>query len=240
MGKRVRDVFPELEEQGFFRLLDEVYRTGQAYRATGAKVSFQGRRRRDRRPLRRFRVQPVRNADDDVTGIFVQANDVTEHKRAERLRGLQNRVLELEIEDCSLADALEQLILAVEAYSSSGMLGSVLLLDSAAHRLRHGAAPNLPSDYNEAIDGIEIGPNVGFMRDGSVHRIAGLRLRYWKRSSVGRFSANPPCHTASRLLVDAEPVEPGQGARHLRDLLSRTAVSRRRRPRAGSISSAGR
>lgn len=36
---------------------------------------------------------------------------------------------------------------------------SILLLD--AGRLRHGAAPHLPRAYNEAIDGIAIGPSAG-------------------------------------------------------------------------------
>jgi PAS domain-containing protein len=38
---------------------------------------------------------------------------------------------------------------------------SILLLDASGKHLRHGAAPSLPSAYNEAIDGIEIGPAVG-------------------------------------------------------------------------------
>jgi signal transduction histidine kinase len=41
------------------------------------------------------------------------------------------------------------------------MLGSILLLDEDKRRLRHGAAPSLPDFYNEAIDGLEIGPGVG-------------------------------------------------------------------------------
>ena len=233
IGKRVRDVFPELEEQGFLRLLDEVYRTGQAYRATAAKVSFPRSEGGEIEDLFvDFVFQPVRNADDDVTGIFVQANDVTEHKRTERLRGLQNRILELAIEDCSLADALEQLILAVEAYSSSGMLGSVLLLDSAAHRLRHGAAPNLPSDYNEAIDGIEIGPNVGS---------CGTAASTGSPVYVSDIGSDPLWADFRELALShglracwSTPIRSNQGKvlGTFADLLSRTAVSRRRRPRA--------
>ncbi|MHC4142668.1 MAG: GAF domain-containing protein, partial [Planctomycetota bacterium] len=42
------------------------------------------------------------------------------------------------------------------------MLGSILLLDEEKERLRrHGAAPSLPDFYNEAVDGLEIGPGVG-------------------------------------------------------------------------------
>jgi PAS domain S-box-containing protein len=48
---------------------------------------------------------------------------------------------------------------AAESWSTSGMLGSILLLDGA--NLRHGAGPSLPNAYNAAINGIAIGPEVG-------------------------------------------------------------------------------
>jgi PAS domain S-box-containing protein len=49
----------------------------------------------------------------------------------------------------------------VETQSSNHVLGSILLFDAEAKRLRHGAAPSLPDDYNAAIDGIAVGPAVG-------------------------------------------------------------------------------
>lgn len=60
-----------------------------------------------------------------------------------------------------LADALGLLLETVEQASSDGMLASVLLADDDGRHLRHGAAPSLPGFYNEAIDGIEIGPAAG-------------------------------------------------------------------------------
>lgn len=60
-----------------------------------------------------------------------------------------------------LGDILETLLVAVEAQSRGGMMASVLLLDEAGKRLLHGAAPNLPESYCQAIHGIEIGPGVG-------------------------------------------------------------------------------
>ena len=41
------------------------------------------------------------------------------------------------------------------------MVCSVLLLDDDGVHLRHGAGPSLPDEYNRAIDGVTIGPNVG-------------------------------------------------------------------------------
>ncbi len=61
----------------------------------------------------------------------------------------------------TLRRALESLLRVVERASTGGLLASILLMDEDGRHLRHGAAPSLPSDYNEAIDGIEIGPAVG-------------------------------------------------------------------------------
>jgi len=70
-------------------------------------------------------------------------------------------VLELAVSDSPLEETLGELIRIVEATSSTGVLGSILLLDADGIHLRHGAAPSLPPAYNEAIDGAEIGPCVG-------------------------------------------------------------------------------
>jgi two-component system, sensor histidine kinase len=68
--------------------------------------------------------------------------------------------LELVARERPLSEVLTQLILAVEK-EQPAIRGSILLLDAAANRLRHGAAPSLPAAYNAAVDGIEIGPAVG-------------------------------------------------------------------------------
>jgi len=60
----------------------------------------------------------------------------------------------------SLERVLSRHLLAVEAMAD-GILTSILLLDPEGKSLWHGAAPNLPRAYCEAIDGIKIGPNVG-------------------------------------------------------------------------------
>jgi GAF domain-containing protein len=56
---------------------------------------------------------------------------------------------------------LSELIRIVESSSSTGVLGSILLLDPDGKHLRNGAAPSLPKDYSQAIDGLEIGACAG-------------------------------------------------------------------------------
>lgn len=73
----------------------------------------------------------------------------------------QRRALELAVHGAPLSAVLDVIVRTVETQSVNSVLGSLLLLDAAAGRLRHGAAPSLPNEYCAAIDGIEIGPTVG-------------------------------------------------------------------------------
>jgi len=59
-----------------------------------------------------------------------------------------------------LAVVLEAIALSVEAEAQNTMC-SILLLDETGRRLTLGAGPSLPDDYNAAIEGVEIGPDVG-------------------------------------------------------------------------------
>jgi PAS domain S-box-containing protein len=86
--------------------------------------------------------------------------DISHRKRREALLAGENRVLEMVAKGDSLGDILDSLCLLVEE-QSSGVLASILLMDPNGKQLRHGAAPNLPKAYTEAIDGAYIGPSVG-------------------------------------------------------------------------------
>ncbi len=84
VGKSVRDSLPELEGQGFYELLDQVYTSGTPYSQSGAAVQF--RPADTDAPLQRyvdFVFQPLRDANGQTTGIFVQGNDVTGQRAAE-------------------------------------------------------------------------------------------------------------------------------------------------------------
>ena len=61
----------------------------------------------------------------------------------------------------SLETVLDRHLLAVEASADTQLLTSILLLDESGKHVLHGAAPNLPKEYCEAIHGAEIGPQAG-------------------------------------------------------------------------------
>ncbi|MBC7500573.1 MAG: PAS domain-containing protein [Herminiimonas sp.] len=78
IGKTVKEAYPELEGQGFFELLDRVYQTGEPYVGNAVPITFQSV---DGVELAEqfvdFIYQPIRNGRGEVTGIFIQGNDVT-------------------------------------------------------------------------------------------------------------------------------------------------------------------
>jgi signal transduction histidine kinase len=108
-------------------------------------------------------VQIVARAVKDASGgiEFVGAvMDVTAARRAEMLLAGEKHVLEMIAKGDLLPLVLNDLCQLVEE-RASGSQSSILLLDPNANRLRHGAAPSLPMEYTEAIDGLVIGPSVG-------------------------------------------------------------------------------
>jgi len=103
---------------------------------------------------------PIFNASGDLVEFVGTMIDVTERRLAEALRDGESRILEMIARDARLEEILENLVLVVEA-QFTGMLCSVLLLDEDGQHVRHGAAPNLPKSYTNAIDGLPIGPKTG-------------------------------------------------------------------------------
>jgi PAS domain S-box-containing protein len=89
IGKTVAEALPELAGQGFYDLLDTVFRSGEPYVGLSAPVTLI--RVPGSAPEQRFLdfiYQPIRDRDGAVVGIFVEGSDVTERVRAEDLRKL--------------------------------------------------------------------------------------------------------------------------------------------------------
>jgi PAS domain S-box-containing protein len=89
VGLTVREVFPELEGQGFYELLDQVYTTGERYVAQATPI-----RLRDDEAERYLDLlyEPIRSVQGEITGIFVSGYDVTDALRTtEALRVSEER-----------------------------------------------------------------------------------------------------------------------------------------------------
>nr|WP_246429664.1 PAS domain-containing protein [Prosthecomicrobium pneumaticum] len=81
LGRDIREALPEVAEQGFVGLLDQVYETGRPFVGRTVQVLLDYGDRREEHFLD-FVYQPIAAADGTVSGIFVQGHDVTEQKRA--------------------------------------------------------------------------------------------------------------------------------------------------------------
>jgi len=79
----------------------------------------------------------------------------------------QERITGMIESGAPLRETLGELVKTVESVSPAGMLASILIVDGG--HLREGAAPSLPGEYNAAIDGIEIGPEVGSCGTAAFH-----------------------------------------------------------------------
>jgi PAS domain S-box-containing protein len=97
LGKPVREALPEVEGQGFFELLDQVFTSGEPFVGRQMRVLLQ---RHAGAPLDEVYIdmvyQPIIEPDGSISGIFVQGHDISERKRAQdELRRYQEKLEEL-------------------------------------------------------------------------------------------------------------------------------------------------
>ncbi len=119
VGKPVAEALPETVEQGYVDRLDEVYRTGTPYTATGAKYVFGTDPQGSQERFVDFVYHPITDAVGAVSGIFVQGVDVTERM---------------------LGDAVAQRLVAIvessdDAIISKDLNGTIKTWNAGAERL---------------------------------------------------------------------------------------------------------
>ncbi len=120
LGLSVRQAFPDIDGQGFYELLDQVYATGERYVAHGLPISLSG----DDAP--RFidlLYEPIRDEQGAVTGIFVGGYDATEAYRTSAALADLNATLEQRVEERTraLKDSEDFARLALSAVSGVGV-----------------------------------------------------------------------------------------------------------------------
>ena len=160
IGQPLEEAITEFTEHGFDEILNGVARSGEPFVGSAMPLSVVRMDGTTEELLVDIVFQPL----PDFGGrfcVFVQGQNVTDDKRSQALRDAHNKVLALAIGDNPLEVTLTALIRIVETSSRTGVLGSILLLDTDGQHLRIGAAPSLPRTYSEAIDGSEIGPCSG-------------------------------------------------------------------------------
>lgn len=111
---------------------------------------------------------PVFDPDDTFLGYRGTARDITGRIRADQIVEGRNKALELLASGASLDGILNALVTGMEG-AIPGIRCSVLLMTDDRKHLTCGAAPNLPDFYNQAVDGIEIGPTAGCCGSAAYH-----------------------------------------------------------------------
>jgi PAS domain S-box-containing protein len=105
-------------------------------------------------------VTPIVDADGGCRTLVGTVHDVTAEARSRAVGAVEQRVLEMIASGEPLEAVLTALVLAIEEQTPRAV-ASVLLVSADGKHVVHGAAPNLPSEFNRAIDGRPIGPGEG-------------------------------------------------------------------------------
>ncbi|NKN32718.1 diguanylate cyclase [Marichromatium bheemlicum] len=103
--------------------------------------------------------QAILDPEGRLLEIQSVGRDTTEQRRLEFRERLRNQVLERLVSGAPLAEVLEIIATGFEQEGKAHC--SILLLDRDGERLYTAAAPSLPEDYNQAIDGLAIGAEAG-------------------------------------------------------------------------------
>lgn len=150
-GKTVREAQPEsLEVHG---LLDNVYRTGVTEELREIAVTVGDR-------VRFFNLTYAarRTPKGQIDGVMILGTEVTEQFLTRESIKTQKEALELSLRGDSTERILDVLTRMLEQNTGGRSLASALLISPDGRQLLHGAAPSLPTDYNESIHGALIGP----------------------------------------------------------------------------------
>jgi len=124
IGKTVAEVLPEVIEQGFIAMLDNVYRTGETYIGTETlvKVDKEGNGKMTDFYMN-FVYQAYRNVEGEIEGVFFFINDITEQilsrKKIEKSEKFFKGVIESSADMLTLIDPAGKTIYASPAVSKN-------------------------------------------------------------------------------------------------------------------------
>lgn len=184
LGKPVREAFPDIAGQGFFKLLDQVYRTGEPVVLNSAPIRYhRGAGAPEEERFLDFIYAPVTDTDGAVTGIFCQGFDVTEtHIAREKLR-------ESEAQLQSILDSVPDPMIVIDEHA-------IIQSFSAAAETLFGWKA-----------GETLGQNVRILMSPPDRAAHDAYLEEFERTGRRRDFGNPRIITAQRMDGSEFPVE---------------------------------
>ena len=173
VGKTVAEALPEAVEQGYLRLLNEVYQTGTPFSARGARYAAQAA---PHGPINNrfvdFIYQPIVESDGSVSGILVEGVDVTDQTVGDRrqavLFDLIQSIRDLEDHE-EIAYTASRILGETLAVSRVG-IGTVNLNAQTYRAEKAWTAPGLAIP-DDVMDLARFGAYLETLRRGEVIRI---------------------------------------------------------------------
>ncbi|MDB5792693.1 MAG: hybrid sensor histidine kinase/response regulator [Massilia sp.] len=139
LGRPLHAALPELAGQGFFELLEGVYRSGETHQGSNVRLLLETGGALETCYVD-FVYMALREADGAVSGVLVHGVDVTERTRATLLTLGQRGALELAVANAPLGAVLDLLARTAEEYAGGAALAGIQLAEPGK-RLRHRAEP---------------------------------------------------------------------------------------------------
>jgi hypothetical protein len=118
----------------------------------------------------------------------------------------QIHALELIAAAAPLGEILESLALTVEQQSGGESVVSIFLVDPTGKRLRVGAAPSLPEEFNRAVDGIEIKAGLGTCADAAARATMAITPDIAAAAGARGSSRRGRCRSCRRPDACSEPL----------------------------------
>lgn len=155
IGRSMYEFFPPAAHEQVTHTILSAFERGEVA-TLEYEVDLQGRHSH-----REARVVP--HGENEVLAVV---RDITDRKWAEGTTAFETRVLERIAAGASRNEVLAEIVMGLEQLVP-GSLASILTL--SGDRLHLAAAPSLPGDYNAAIEGLDIGPEVGSCGSAAFH-----------------------------------------------------------------------
>jgi len=182
VGKPVREALPEMEGQGFIELLDTVYATGKPHTVAEAPVRLRRTpNAAEEERIVTFVYQPIRDALGEVSGIFIEGNDVTDAVRASARQKESDRLAHATI------DALNEHIAVIDE-------GGTILAVNAAWRSFASDNDAPPIRVSEGANYLAACDKAAESGDATAREVADL-IRQVAAGSCMTAEMDSPCHT---------------------------------------------